>query len=526
MQSYYVSPVGADSNPGTIDRPFKTIQTAIAQTVGESRTIHLRGGTYDLNEGAQQQDQVAGIYIEGQWQIGSESDFLKIQAYQDEKPVLDGRQLAYGLTGIFIKDVQNVEIKGLELHSVRSNALEVVNGKNIDINSNIVHSNQGSGIGVRGYLANAEGNGETAGRSENVRIEGNLVYRNMLRNSGAREGQQNWGGAVYVRHAAQAKVANNSVYENYGEGIIALQSRAVAIDNNTVYDNYSVNVYLDNASDSTVQNNFIYTTDNEAFFREIAGTAYPASNIGFANEVYDNVNEPWLYYLNNIDVTNNVLVGGQTGLYYGTYSGNHSYAPLSQKGLKNIRVVNNTIYNPQTSFVRLDTDPAIENVEFSNNIFAQSDQAAQQLDIASSQGVSFTHNLWDVGDRSIYSARGYTAEGDDFLSADDVLGGSGLVNPGGLDFWDYQLQPDSPAIDAAKVVTGVTDNAIGQPDIGAIEFQGTASLTPGLSSDLSSGLASEPASGSSGELPAVLPVADPLLSLLLALMLGRLLVGT
>ncbi len=473
MKAYYVSPTGNDSYAGTLDWPFKTIQKAIAQTAGESKTIYLRGGSYDLREEAEQSKQtVAGLYIEGNWHVGSTSASLTIQPYQDESPVLEGSRLAPGSVGIFLKDVQNVDIKGLEIYSAKSHGIEVVNAKNVNILDNVVHSNQGSGIGVRGYLSDTEGNGGTAQRSEHIRIERNEVRHNVLDNSGAQKGQQNWGGAVYIRHTAHASIANNQVYENYGEGIIAVQSHEVAIDNNTVHDNYSVNVYLDNASNATVKNNFIYTAGNETFFRDKGEAVRPAIGISLANEVYDNVEDPSLYYLNNIAVSNNILVGGLTGLYYGTYGGKHSHVSTSQKGLKNAYITNNTIYNPQLSFVGLDSDPEIENVEFSNNIFSKTDGTVHPAEIESKQGLRFSHNLWDVRDRAIE---------DSILSPNDVIAAPMLANPGGLNPQDYQLQPGSPAIDAGKVVVGITDSAVGRPDIGAVEF-GTNRL---ISSEIS-----------------------------------------
>jgi len=473
MKTYYVSPTGNDSYAGTLDWPFKTIQKAIAQTAGESKTIYLRGGRYDLREEAEQSNQTAaGLYIQGNWHVGSPSASLTIQPYQNESPVLDGSRLSPGSIGIFLKDVQNVDIKGLEISAAKSHGIEVVNANNVSILDNVVHSSQGSGIGVRGYVSDAEENGATAQRSENIRIERNEVRHNVLDNSGEQKGQQNWGGAIYVRHAAHASIANNQVYENYGEGIIAVQSHEVTIDNNTVYDNYSVNVYLDNASNATVENNFIYTAGNEDFFRDNGDTAHPAIGIGLANEVYDNVENPSLYYLNNISVNNNILVGGVTGLQYGTYGGKHSHVSTSQKGLKNAYITNNTIYNPQLSFVGLNSDPETENVEFSNNIFSKADGTVHPAKIESKQGLQFTHNLWDVGNRAI---------NDDILGPNDVVAAPMLANPGGLNPWDYQLQPGSPAIDAGKVVAGITDGAVGRPDIGAIEF-GTSHL---MSSEIS-----------------------------------------
>lgn len=227
---YYVSPTGNDDNPGTIDKPFKSIQNAIDSTAGEARQIYLRGGDYDVTEGAYQTDRgPSGIYIT-EWNGGSKDTPLTIEAYENEKPVLDGSKVGNGIISMMLKDVENVDIIGLELHSGKSHGIEVVNGKNINILNNVSRDNQGEGIGVRGYISNVEGNGDTANRSENIRVEGNTVYHNMLDNSGENKGKNNWGGALFIRHAANTVVANNTVYENYGEGIIILQSTDASVE--------------------------------------------------------------------------------------------------------------------------------------------------------------------------------------------------------------------------------------------------------------------------------------------------------
>lgn len=474
VKEYYVSPLGDDSNPGTIEQPFKSIQQAVnltaEKTDGEGRTIYLRGGTYDITEGSYQQGEVrAGIHIEGDWNGGSRDEPLTIRAYEDEKPLLDGSNVTSGRIGIFLKDVQNVDLIDLEIHSVDFHGIEVVNGKDINIIGNTVRDNQGSGIAVRGYLADLEGDGSTQYRSENVRVEGNKVYRNILDNSGDRKGTDNWGGAVAIRHTANVVVKNNEVRENYGEGIILLQSTEGVIENNRVSDNFSVNVYLDNASNSVVKDNFIYSTGNEDFFRGDGGRAFAANSINLSNEAYDNIENPSAYYQNNNTIQNNVLAGGNAGLYYGTYAGIHSNATESKRGLKNIRVVNNTFYDPQFAFVKVDEDPGIENVEFANNIFSRVPREGLMTDIDSNNGLTFQSNLWYGG-----NSFGGAAGSERISSPSDIMADPQFINPGGIQAEDYFLQVGSPAVDTATNIEGITHFVDNQPDIGAFEQSKTA----------------------------------------------------
>src|SRR5438270_13876798 len=43
----YVAPAGSDDNPGTLEKPFATIQRAQA-AVGPGHTVFVRGGTYPM----------------------------------------------------------------------------------------------------------------------------------------------------------------------------------------------------------------------------------------------------------------------------------------------------------------------------------------------------------------------------------------------------------------------------------------------------------------------------------------------
>ncbi len=49
LHTYYVSPSGSDTNPGTISQPFLTIQRAQTAAVA-CDDIYVRGGTYVMQE--------------------------------------------------------------------------------------------------------------------------------------------------------------------------------------------------------------------------------------------------------------------------------------------------------------------------------------------------------------------------------------------------------------------------------------------------------------------------------------------
>jgi hypothetical protein len=79
-QPYYVAPAGNDANPGTIQKPFASLQraqTALRQKRGE---VYLRGGTYYLHE---------TLVLTAQ-DSGAKTAPVVFQPYQDEQVVLSG----------------------------------------------------------------------------------------------------------------------------------------------------------------------------------------------------------------------------------------------------------------------------------------------------------------------------------------------------------------------------------------------------------------------------------------------------
>jgi hypothetical protein len=79
-QPYFVSPTGTDSNPGTLEKPFATMQRA-QQSVRQKRgDIVLRGGTYYLS---------SSLVLTAE-DSGTKDTPLVIRNYRDEQPVLSG----------------------------------------------------------------------------------------------------------------------------------------------------------------------------------------------------------------------------------------------------------------------------------------------------------------------------------------------------------------------------------------------------------------------------------------------------
>jgi len=75
--AYYVSPSGSDSNSGTINSPWFTLEKAWKTVAGPGVTIYMRGGTYNYSSS----QNLTG-------KNGSSGNLIKVWAYPGEKPVI------------------------------------------------------------------------------------------------------------------------------------------------------------------------------------------------------------------------------------------------------------------------------------------------------------------------------------------------------------------------------------------------------------------------------------------------------
>ena len=79
-QPYYVSPAGSDANPGTLDKPFASLQRAQQAVRQKAGNVVLRGGTYYLPE----------TLVFTAADSGTKTAPILYHAYQDEQPVISG----------------------------------------------------------------------------------------------------------------------------------------------------------------------------------------------------------------------------------------------------------------------------------------------------------------------------------------------------------------------------------------------------------------------------------------------------
>jgi len=111
--SYYISTVGNDNNPGTIERPWATWQKGFFMA-GAGDTIFIRGGRYYANT-----MDPYGVYIKNK--KGTKSKPIHIFNFPSEVPVLDCSTIRItkeSNIGIRINNSSYIHLKGLAVTNV------------------------------------------------------------------------------------------------------------------------------------------------------------------------------------------------------------------------------------------------------------------------------------------------------------------------------------------------------------------------------------------------------------------------
>jgi len=245
-ETYYLSPEGSDSNPGTFDRPWKTFQKA-ALTVQAGDTVIVGNGTYSggviiQTPGTRTQPIVfkaAGsrAIIHGS---GSKQDAFYIDGYSLGQPWWKGADMYITLEGFTIRNAGRAGIRISCAHHVTvrkclltrngkwgiftdysnhsllednecsysgdEHGIYVSNSSDYPvIRGNCVHHNYASGIQINADPAMEDGDGITTG----AMIELNIVYKNGRRG----------GAAINLASVRRSLIRNNLLYNNYAGGI-------------------------------------------------------------------------------------------------------------------------------------------------------------------------------------------------------------------------------------------------------------------------------------------------------------------
>src|SRR5436190_1815138 len=155
---YYVAPTGSDSNPGTMDAPWATLQKG-ANTAVAGDTVWIRGGTYKITTPAN-----SGAGINFTKSGTSDSNRIKYWAYPGETPLFDFSNLQISTTGYtmgFVVNANYLHFKGLEICCVPMNTSSnngiSVNGSSADDTFELLNMHHNAGNGI--FIGNKSGGG-------------------------------------------------------------------------------------------------------------------------------------------------------------------------------------------------------------------------------------------------------------------------------------------------------------------------------------------------------------------------------
>ncbi len=431
--TYYVATNGNDANPGTLDRPFATINTGIGK-LSAGDTLYLRGGTY--------------VQTVSVGKSGTASTPITISGYPGETAVIDGQDtlpagdwgILFGVSGnyVTVRDlkIQQSQWFGLHLSGHHDQAINVK-----------VHRCKDMGIYVGGDYS---------------LVENCESYYNARWNEFGQNLKGSWASGISAcRHPKYVTLRGNKVWNNWGEGLSTYESEYTTLEDNIVYDSWSTNVYLSDTKYSILRRNLVYCTPESP----MKGTGGSGVGIMMGDETYNPASS------DNI-VVNNLVMGCRRNFYW--------WQGVQGGGLVNVLIAYNTFVDSsyETDFIIGYGGPH-SNTRIENNIIFQEDSLPVAI-IASSSGLAFSSNLWSKTPPS-------SASGTGDVIGDPKLAKTGQTGAGQLTAEWFKILSASPAINKAKVLTEVSEDFFktsrgSSPDIGAYEYV-SSSLTGDVNND-------------------------------------------
>jgi hypothetical protein len=446
---YYVSPDGKDSNPGTESLPWKTMARATSMATAGT-TVFIMQGTYNerlipVNSGTVEKPVIFASYPGDTVTLtGAGIDF-------QPGPVND--KWWNGI--IQIQDLNHIKISGLRVINSDASGIVVIGGNYITIEKNYTDSTYSPGIEIN--------------TSENVIVEANEVVHACM--GGDQE-------CISISLTNRFEIKNNRVHDGFTEGIdvkVGCSNGIIAM--NEVYNQkYRFGIYLDanyfdefnidvfdNISHDNfhgiavstenvglierikVHHNLVYNNDQKGLWVAGGGgvsQTHRYKNIEFyCNTIYKNLIGLNLIAFAGTDIDslrifNNLIFQNTSAGIYTNFE-----QPAGQYVLRNIEILNNTIYANGTSInswgdggINI-TGIVPENLLIRNNIL--SGNAAYTICVqpdVPADSVTIDYNFFDGFQNFLHETVG----------TNPVYG-----NPLFVDYLtnDYHLQVTSTAID-------------------------------------------------------------------------------
>lgn len=435
-QIFYVAANGNDTDAGSLDHPWATLNHA-AEVVDAGDTVYVRAGIYPLTEQIRAQ------------QSGTEKAWITYAAYPGEQAVIDASAVQvvppqqpppfdHDQGAFQLEKVRYIRVKDLAVINSHNSGFTVRNSDHIELYNNKTENTFSPGIGVW--------------KSRDQKIIGNTVINANAREMAGFENDfdETPHEAISLGSVENFEVAYNLVHDGQKEGIdIKGTSQHGTVHHNYVHHMARQGLYVDShfglLSDVEVSDNVVHDCRGSGFAISVEG-GVASKNISFHhNLLYDNWGTGILFsrwggdgLRQNIRIFNNTLHHNGYGepnpdqQFYWITGGLY----LFSDNLQDVQIIDN-IFSENTGFQIGYSDRYLTNTSDINQVF-------QQKNIEISQNLIFGVNNpnqpiyagWPDNYANIYATNGTLSVAED----------PKFVNP---QVGNFYLQTGSPAIRSA-----------------------------------------------------------------------------
>ncbi len=230
LPEVFVSLSGSDSNPGTRNKPLRSIQKAVDQ-LGPGKTVTLLDGLYEL---------AAPVTVTAK---GSPENWVTIRGEKGARVILDGLKINIPDSGIYprnngllqVENAAYVRVVNIHVRNSRRSGINIQESRHIDIINCSSENSLSPGI-------------SSWQRCEYIRILGNTVINanDMEMSWTPYKGHEAPHEAISVAGSHHFEVAWNHVYNCKKEGIDVKETAAFGtVHHNYVHDCARQGLYID-----------------------------------------------------------------------------------------------------------------------------------------------------------------------------------------------------------------------------------------------------------------------------------------
>ena len=357
-------PLGADTNPGTREKPKADVQQVI-WSLKPGDTLTILPGTYT------QPFSFA--------KSGTAEAPITVRGDASGEVILDGAALpAAGPEFCMIAVSANfITIEKLEIRRSPGWGISVWGKTNTTLRRNkITGCSQG---GITASFTDLT-------TLHDVLIEGNTLSDNCRVNA-EHKTLGGWPASLSVG-GTRCTVRGNLVERGHGEGI-AVGGDQITIENNVVRDHFSAGIYLDNATNCVVRKNLVQQRSEQPYYSAGKAPGYLTEGRSISTGIQLANERPFHGHPNpsadNL-IEENTVVGAKAALYYGEYQ--------RGGGLKRTRFERNTFVDGSVELLHFDPSAGHADNVFADNRCVQTLERPVVNATSIPQGFRFSNNQW------------------------------------------------------------------------------------------------------------------------------------